>query len=65
MKMPLFLLGLVLLALLLVPAGHSAHHQRGQPAAGWMAVRKPQLLPPRVVRTAAVAQQHRQVKVVR
>jgi len=61
MKTPLLLLGLLLL-LLLAPAGHSAHHQHavvsGHPP------RRPRLLPLRVVRTPAVAQQHREVRAV-
>ncbi|GAA4497519.1 hypothetical protein GCM10023172_12610 [Hymenobacter ginsengisoli] len=61
--MPLFLLGLLLLALLLAPAGHGAHHRHGYPAGYQHA--PPQLLPLRVVRTPAVAQQHRQVKAVK
>jgi hypothetical protein len=60
MKTPLVLLGLLLLVLLLAPAGHSAHHQHavvsGHPP------RRPRLL--RVVRTPAVARQHREVRAV-
>lgn len=65
MKMPLFLLGLLLLALLLAPAGHGAHHRHRYPAGYQHAPHPPQLRPLRVVRTPAVAQQHRQVKAVK
>lgn len=64
MKMPLLMLGLLLLALLLPPAGHSAHHRHQPPERG-QAARPPRLLPLRVVRTPAVAQQHRLVRAVK
>ncbi len=65
MKMPIIGGSLLLLALLVTPDGHGAHHQhhyvcslRDRPA------RPAQLRPPRIVRTPAVAHQHRQVRMV-
>ncbi|QKG56013.1 hypothetical protein GKZ68_04775 [Hymenobacter sp. BRD128] len=65
MKTPLLLLGFLLLALLLAPAGHGAHHRHRYPATHQRAPHTPQLLPLRVVRTPAVEQQHRQVRAVK
>jgi hypothetical protein len=64
MKTPVILGGLLLLAVLLPPAGHGAHHPHHCLVRG-DAPRPPQLLPPRIVRTPAVARQHRQVRAVR
>jgi hypothetical protein len=66
MKMPITWGSLLLLALLVTPDGHGARHQhpyaclvRSYPA------RPAPLRPPRIVRTPAVARQHRQVRAVR
>ncbi len=61
MKTPVLIMGLLLLAMLVPPAGHSAHHRHRYP----VSTRSQKLLPLRVVRTPAVAQQHRQVHAVR
>ena len=55
--------GILLLLLVLSPAGHGAHHRHQYPA-GIRAV-VPRLLPLRVLRTPAVARQHRLVRAVR
>jgi len=64
MKTPVILGGLLLLAVLLPPAGHGAHHPRPYLVPGY-APHPPQLLPPRIMRPPAVARQHRQVRAVR
>jgi hypothetical protein len=64
MKTPVILGGLLLLAVLLPPAGHGARHSHHCLVHGY-APRPPVLLPPRIVRTPAVARQHRQVRAVR
>jgi hypothetical protein len=64
MKTPVILGSLLLLAVLLPPAGHGAHHPHPCLAHGY-APRPAQLRPPRIVRTPAVARQHRQVRAVR
>jgi hypothetical protein len=66
MKTPVILGSLLLLALLVTPDGHGAH----QPHRAACLVRghvppPAQLRPPRIVRTPAVARQHRQVRAVR
>jgi hypothetical protein len=64
MKTPVILGGLLLLAVLLPPAGHGAHHPHYCLVHGYVP-RPPHLLPPRIVRPPAVARQHRQVRAVR
>ncbi|MGI4759342.1 MAG: hypothetical protein ACRYF0_01455 [Janthinobacterium lividum] len=63
MKPLLLVLSLLLLALLVPPAGHGAHHRhcatRHCPPAAAL-----RLAPPRVVRSPAVARQHRLVRAV-
>jgi hypothetical protein len=66
MKMPVILGSLLLLALLVTPDGHGAHQP--QHYACWVRSSSPgpgRLQPPRIVRTPAVARQHRQVRAVR
>ncbi|MDJ0365208.1 hypothetical protein QMK33_08590 [Hymenobacter sp. H14-R3] len=62
MKRLMLLVSLLLLLLVLPPAGHSAHHRRHHYPVSCGTAR---LLPLRVVRTPAVAQQHRLVRAVR
>ena len=64
MKSLLLVLSLLLLALLVSLAGHSAHHglHTCAPSAPAGASR---LAPPRVVRSPAVARQHRLVRAVK
>ncbi len=52
---------LLLLWLVLRPAGHSAHHWHCYPVSGGTA----RLVPVRVLRSATAAQQHRLVRAVR
>ncbi|MDO7883783.1 hypothetical protein [Hymenobacter cheonanensis] len=63
MKSLLVVLSLLLLGLLASLAGHSAHHKHYAPAGGPLAG-APQA-PPRVVRSPAVARQHRLVRAVK
>ena len=66
MKTPVILGGLLLLALLVTPDGHGAHHRhRAACLVPGYVPRPAQLRPPRIVRTPAVARQHRQVRAVR
>jgi hypothetical protein len=63
MKTPVILGSLLLLALLVSPEGHSAHHRpRYTCLVPGHAAR---LQPPHIVRTPAVARQHRRVRAVR
>jgi hypothetical protein len=63
MKPLLLVLSLLLLALLLAVAGHGAHHGlHSGPGASQHVLG---LAPPRVVRSPAVARQHRLVRAVR
>jgi len=64
MKTPVILGGLLLLAVLLPPAGHGAHHPHHCLVHGYAPQQRP-LLPPRIMRTPAVARQRRQVRAVR
>jgi len=64
MKTLVLIGGVLLLALLVSPAGHGAHH-RHPCDVRYRAARAPQLLPLRVVRTPAVARQPRRVQAVR
>ena len=63
MKLLLLVLGLLLLALLVSPAGHGAHHRHRALTSGSPADTL-RLQPPRVVRSPAVARQHRLVRAV-
>ncbi|MVN77214.1 hypothetical protein GO988_12840 [Hymenobacter sp. HMF4947] len=63
MKLPLLLVGLLLLALLLPPAGHSAHRRHRHAAVG-RCPGSPQLLPLRVLRTAQSTQGPKVVRAV-
>lgn len=63
MKMPVILGSLLLLAVLLPPAGHGAHHPHHCLVRSY--THATPLLPPRIMRTPAVARQHRQVRTVR
>lgn len=63
MKPLLLVLSLLLLALLVSLAGHGAHHGLRSPAG--QPARACRLAPPRVVRSPAVARQHRLVRAVR
>lgn len=66
MKTPVLLGSLLLLALLVSPEGHGAHHRHGYTCLVYgHAPRLPRLRPPRIVRTPAVARQHRRVRAVR
>jgi hypothetical protein len=62
MKLLLLVLSLLLLALLVSPAGHGAHHPPPTPPSGKLADTQ---RPLRVVRSPAVARQHRLVRAVR
>ncbi|QKG52107.1 hypothetical protein [Hymenobacter sp. BRD67] len=64
MKTPALLLSLLLLVLLLPPAGHGAH-QRPHYLTGGTLPLTPKLLPVRVLRTPYAAQQHKLVRAVR
>jgi hypothetical protein len=64
MKLLLLVLSLLLLALLVAPAGHGAHHPPPATPSGKLAdTQRPR--PLRVVRSPAVARQHRLVRAVR
>lgn len=62
MKTLLLVVSLLALVLVWPPAGHSAHHRHHHYPVSCAPAR---LLPLRVVRTPAVAQQHRLVQAVR
>ncbi|AMR26697.1 hypothetical protein A0257_05965 [Hymenobacter psoromatis] len=57
-------LSLLLLMLLMPPAGHSAHYRQSYLAGARSRSSRLRLLPLRVVRTPAVAEQHRLVQTV-
>ncbi|WP_151088134.1 hypothetical protein [Hymenobacter baengnokdamensis] len=62
MKTPALLLSLLLLVLLLPPAGHGAHQHPHYLTGGTLT---PRLLPVRVLRTPYAAQQHKLVRAVK
>ncbi|WP_460583608.1 hypothetical protein [Hymenobacter arcticus] len=62
MKTLVLMVSLLTLLLVWPPAGHSAYHRHHHSPVGCATTR---LLPLRVVRTPAVAQQHRLVRAVR
>ncbi len=63
MKTPALLAGLFLLLLLMPPAGHSAHHRHHYPVGSRLGRgNRQRLLPLRVLRTPAVAEQRRRVR---
>ena len=64
MKTLVLTLSLLLLMLLLPPAGHSAHHRHHYPVGTRGSGSRLRLLPLRVVRSPAVAEQHRLVQTV-
>ena len=63
MKLPVLLLSLLLLALLLPPAGHGARHRHYYVGSGHC-LTVPRLLPLRVLRTSQAEQQPKIVRVV-
>ena len=65
MKLLFFLLGLLLLAVLLPPLGHSARHRRAHAEGSSHYLPTPRLLPLRVLRTSHAAQRPKVVKAVK